>query len=125
MVTVVRLMMLAGTPRARPWQWVERIFLVTYMLVFIGLGLAGFSGWLTVPGWFAGKLVCYGAICFFGLSLDHSFGPVVAAFGEIEARGSTPTREEVLRRLMYRSLAWVLAIYAAVLLAGFLGTVKP
>jgi hypothetical protein len=125
MTAVIQLMRLAGKPQARPWHLLERVFLVTYMVVFIGLGIAGLVGRLPVPGWLAGKLICYGAICLFGLSLDHSFGAVLGAFGEIEARGSTPEREALLKNRMYRSLAWVLAIYAGVLMAGFLGTVKP
>jgi hypothetical protein len=50
---------------------------------------------------------------------------VVQAFGVIEMTGSTPERESLLRSRMIRSLGWVLAIYAAVLTAGYLGTVKP
>jgi hypothetical protein len=125
MLTVVRLMMLAGTPATRPWQLLERVLLVTGLLGFAGSGAAGLAGLVELPGWLAGKLVCYGAICLFGLCLDHSFVPVVEAFGVIETQGSTPEREALLRGRMIRSLSWVLAIYAAVLTAGFLGTVKP
>lgn len=78
-----------------------------------------------MPGWLAGKLFCYGVLCFFALPLNHPFEPGVTAFGAIAAQGSTPEREAVLKHRMHRSLALVLAIYGGVLTAGFLGTVKP
>ncbi|MEE4454172.1 hypothetical protein [Novosphingobium resinovorum] len=115
----------AGAPGARPFQMAERVLLVTVGLALWAAGLAGLDGMLEVPGWYAGKLIAFGCICFFGLVLDHSFGPVVSAFAEIEAQGSTPARETVLTRRMWVSLRWVLSIYAAVLVAGFLGVVQP
>jgi hypothetical protein len=125
MVIVIRLMVLGGGPQSRPWAFAERLLLVCYGLAFIGLAAAGFEGRLPIPGWLAGKFICYSAICSFALLLDHSFPAVVTAFTEIESQGSTARRESQLRSRMYRSLFWVLAIYAGVLSAGYLGVVKP
>jgi hypothetical protein len=125
MIIVARIIMLAGAPTARPFQIAERTLLVCYGTALIAAGVLGFGDAAFLPGWFAGKLIVYGCICFFGLALDHSFGPVITAFQDIEATGSTQAREAVLTARMWRSLSWVLAIYAAVLTAGFLGVVKP
>ena len=125
MAIVAVVIVKAGAPDARPFQLAERVLLVTVGLALWAAGLAGFGGVLVVPGWYAGKLVVFGCICFFGLLLDHSFGPVVTAFDAIEAQGSTPEREAHLTKRMWISLRWVLSIYAAVLAAGFLGVVQP
>jgi hypothetical protein len=122
---VIAGMILTGSPRVRPWQRVEKTFLVVAAASFLALGVAGATGRVLMPGWFAGKLALYGAMCVFALLLDRSFFPVFVAFGTIAAEGSTPEREAALRRPMIQTYVWVLAIYAAVLLSGFLGTVKP
>ena len=122
---VIAGMILTGTPRVRPWQRVEKSFLMIAAVACLGLGIAGATGKMLMPGWFAGKLALYGAMCVFALLLDRSFFPVFIAFGTIAAEGSTPEREAALRRPMIQTYVWVLLIYAAVLASGFLGTVRP
>ncbi len=125
MCCVIAGMILVGSPRVRPWRRVEKGFLTSAACLFIAAGIGGLTGRILMPGWLSGKLAAYGAMCLFALMLDRSFGPVFTAFGAISAEGSTPEREAALRRPMVQTYVWVLAIYAAVLLSGFLGTVKP
>jgi hypothetical protein len=122
---VIAGMILAGTPRVRVWQRIEKGILAGAAVVLIAFGLAARAGEVILPGWLVTKLALYGAMCVFALMLDRSFGPVFIAFGAISADGSTPEREAALRRPMIRTYIWVLAIYAAVLVSGFLGTVRP
>jgi hypothetical protein len=117
--------MMMGTARARPWLKLHQGFLILAAIAFISAGIAGWTGRVSMPGWLSAKLAAYGAMCVFALLLDRSFGPVFVAFGAISTEGSTPEREAALRRPMIQTYGWVLAIYAAVLLSGFLGTVKP
>jgi hypothetical protein len=123
--SVIAGMILAGTPRARPWLWVQKGFLAVSAAGFMSAGVAGWTGSISMPGWLSAKFAAYGAMCVFALLLDRSFGPVFAAFGALSAAGSTPEREAALRGPMIRTYVWVLAIYAAVLVSGFYGTVKP
>jgi hypothetical protein len=125
MTAVVLSMRLHGKPAARPWQILERWFRIVGFLSFTGLGIAGWTGDLIVPGWLAGKLVGFGAICLCALLLERAFAPVAVTFAAILSQGSTPERESALRTHMVWTYAWVLGIYAAVLVCGFLGTVKP
>jgi len=125
MATVIAAMVLSGKPGARAWHAVERCFHVAGLLIFSGLGIAALSGRISVPAWLAGKFIAYGAICLFAMLLESAFAPVIATFGSIATQGSTPEREASLRRNMLWTYAWVLGIYAAVLICGFLGTVKP
>jgi hypothetical protein len=123
--SVIAGMILMGTPRGRWWTRVQNAFLAVSAVVFPAAAIAGWSDRISMPGWLAAKLAAYGAMCVFALLLDHSFGPVFVAFGAISAHGSTPEREAALRRPMLRTYVWVLAIYVAVLVSGFLGTVRP
>jgi hypothetical protein len=125
MTTVIVTMRLHGKPAARPWQILERWFRIAGFLGFTGLGIAGWTGDLIVPGWLAGKLLGFGAICLCALLLERAFAPVAATFAAILTQGSTPAREAALRTHMMWTYVWVLGIYAAVLICGFLGTVKP
>jgi hypothetical protein len=122
---VIAGMILAGTARVHAWQRVEKGILLGAAIALIAFGLAAWAGTILLPGWLAAKLALYGAMCLFALLLDRSFGPVFIAFGAISTDGSTPEREAALRRPMIRTYVWVLAIYAAVLVSGFLGTVRP
>lgn len=130
---VIAGMRLAGTPKARPWHRIERFFQIACLIGFtaVGIGIltgygAGFAaGYGPVPAWLAGKWIAYGAICGFVILLEQSFGPVMGTFGAITTGGSTPEREASLRNAMVRTYVWVLAIYAAVVVSGYLGTVKP
>jgi len=125
MTAVVATLVLHGKPGAGPWRAVERWFRILGFVIPTGLGIAGAMQHPMMPGWLAGKLIGYGAICLFALLLERAFAPVPVTFASIRTEGSAPARESALRRQMVRTYVWVLAIYAAVLVCGFLGTVKP
>jgi hypothetical protein len=125
MATVIAAMVLHGKPGARRWQALDRIFRIAGFVVLTAIGVAGWTHRISLPAWLAGKVVGYGAICLFAILLERAFGPVGAAFASIVAEGSAPEREATLRHHMIWTYIWVVAIYAAVLTCGFLGTVKP
>ena len=124
MAAVIAAMVLHGTPAALPWLRLQRAFRVAGFLVFTYLGVTAWLGQV-LPSWLSGKLLAYGAICLFALLLERAFAPVSGMFATIVAQGSRPPAEAALRAQMLWTYGWVLAIYAAVLLCGFLGTVKP
>ena len=125
MIAVIATLSLHAKPAARPWRILERWFRIVGFLGFTGLGIAGWTQHLSVPGWLAGKLIGFGAICLCALLLERAFAPVAVTFATILTQGSAPERESALRGHMIWTYVWVLGIYAAVLLCGFLGTVKP
>ena len=125
MAVVIAIMVSFGKPQVRRLQLLERSFHIAGLVGFTAAAIGGWTGRVAMPGWVAGKLLAYGAMFLFAILLERSFAPVFGAFGTIAAEGSTPGRESVLRGSMMRTYVWVLAIYAAVLVSGFLGTVKP
>jgi hypothetical protein len=50
---------------------------------------------------------------------------VSPAFARLGAKGSTPAVEHAIRSAIDRSIRWVLALYALVLVIAFLGTARP
>jgi len=125
MAAVIAGMRLAGKPQVRSWHRIERVFQIACLVGLTAAGTGGLSGHWPIPGWLAGKLIAYGAICGFVILLEYAFTPVITTFGAISANGSTSERETSLRYGMRWTYVWVLAIYLAVLVSGYLGTVKP
>lgn len=122
---VIASMALHGRPAARRWQRLELAFQAAAVLVFASLAAAAWLGRVAAPGWLAGKFLGYAVICLAAILLERAFGPVATTFAALVAEGSTPERESRLRSHMIATYVWVLAIYAAVLICGFLGTAKP
>ncbi len=125
LTTVVAVMVMHGKPMARRCQRIERGFHVLAVLVFTSLAAAVWFERIEAPAWLAGKFLAYAGICLSAILLERAFGPVVAIFASISTNGSTAEREAALRAHMVRTYVWVLAIYAGVLICGYLGTVKP
>ena len=113
-----------GTKLAQTGHAFERVFQVASLVGLGGAGAAGLAGALPLVPWLAGKLLAFGLICLFVILLELSFGPALAAFQVIAEQGSEPAREATLRRAMWATYVWVLATYAAVLAAGYLGTTR-
>ena len=125
MAVVIMVMVQHGKPGARVWQRLERAFQVLALVVFAGLAVAVLFGRLEAPSWLAGKFLGYAGICLAAILLERAFGPVAGTFSAIARDGSTPDLESKLRGQMGWTYVWVIAIYAGVLVCGFLGTVKP
>jgi len=125
MAAVIAAMVLHGKGAALRWLRIQRAFRTAGFLVFTSLGISAWLGQLHAPPWLSAKLLAYGAICLFAIVLERAFAPVEGMFATIVAEGSTPRAESALRVQMLWTYGWVVAIYAAILLCGFLGTVKP
>ncbi|WP_169988639.1 hypothetical protein [Microbispora sp. H10836] len=119
-----------ATPLGRLVQRLD--LLVRYglvaVLVVIGIYMiftAEPFGVQTNPKWLGGKLVAYG-LCVLGGVLIRwrlsTFGP---AFGRLMTEGSSPEVEQAITRSVRSCLPYVYLIWVMVLVAAFLGVVKP
>ena len=82
-------------------------------------------GVTTNPKWLAGKVAAY-AICIFGgIMIRVSLRPFGPAFGKLMSEGSSPEVEKGIGGAMSRAVPYVFLIWAMVLVATFLGVVKP
>lgn len=108
-------------------DWVVRVS-ATVGLVLVGLYaliVAEPFGAETNPKWLAAKVVVYGFAIFCGIMIRVSLRPFAPAFAALMTTGSTPEVEEGISGSMGRSIPWVYLIWVAVLVAAFLGVVKP
>lgn len=119
-----------ATPLGRVVQRLD--LLVRYGMVTAMLAIGGYMivvtepfGVQTNPKWLGGKLLAYG-LCILGGVLIRwrlrSFGP---AFGKLVTSGSTPEVEAQIRHSIRSCLPFVYGIWFMVLVAAFLGVVKP
>ena len=109
-----------GNPYTALLHGLERV-----MQVAATISLGGAGAWMLLHpagmGWLAIKLIMLGLVCLLVIFLEWAFGPPMAAFSAICTDGSTPQREQQLRRGMTLTYVWVVAIYLAVLLAAYMG----
>ena len=125
-VAIVVAMTRTEGPAAEP---LRRANVVLHWLLFVvvaAIGASSVLGFGPFPdGWLGWKILLFGLIFFCGIMIDREFAPVSPAFARLAAQGSTPAIERDIRVAIDRSIRWVLALYALVLVIAFLGTARP
>ncbi|MGW5156306.1 hypothetical protein ACWEPN_12580 [Nonomuraea wenchangensis] len=112
---------------------VQRLdLLVRYGLVVALLAVGLFMiftaepfGVQTNPKWLGGKLLAYGLCILGGVLIRWRLSPFGPAFGRLMSEGSTPEVERAITRSVRSCLPYVYLIWTMVLVAAFLGVVKP
>jgi hypothetical protein len=103
--------------------------LALHWLLFLAVGVIGVASVLGrgpfPAGWFGWKILLFALIFFCGIMIDREFDPVAPAFARLAAEGSKPDIERAITRGIDRSIVWVLALYALVVVIAFLGTARP
>lgn len=99
------------------------------MSALLALVVTGFAIYLLTASdtatWLAIKILIVGLIFIAGVTLDAMFKPAVDAFLEIVSEGGSPERDAKYSRAISPVYKIVLAIYALVAVAAYLGVAKP
>jgi hypothetical protein len=108
----------------------QRVMIFNLLMnALLALVVTGYAIMLLTGGevatWLAAKILMVGLIFIAGVTLDTLFKPAVEAFVEIVTQGATPERDEKYARAISPVYVVVLAIYALVLVAAYLGLAKP
>ncbi len=108
-------------------DWVVRIAITIGLLATSAYALlvAEPFGVETNPKWLAAKVGAYALCILCGIMIRVSLLPFGPAFGRLLADGSTPDIEAVISGSMKRAVPWVYSIWVLILVAAFLGVVKP
>lgn len=114
-----------GKPRQAALAAVQRVWLVAIALACAGAAAWLLAGTAPVPGWLALKIGLYGLVCLAAIGIDRAFMPLIPAMGELAESGSSPGLERRIRGAIDHALGYVYGLYALLLLAAFLGVVKP
>lgn len=112
---------------AHKLDWIVR---VTITLGLVGTALYALIvsepfGVQTNPKWLAAKVLAYALSIFCGIMIRVCLRPFGPAFSQLMTSGSSPEVEAGIGGAMRRAVPWVYAIWFLVLLAAFLGVVKP
>lgn len=99
------------------------------ILIVLGLAAASVASFLNRgpvhQDWLALKLGVYGVLILTGIGITVLFKPFRPALEELIANGSSPRVERAISDSIRRATPLVLVLYACLVIAGFLGTVKP
>lgn len=108
-------------------DWVVRTGVTVGLLAVSGYAFFASTpfGVETNPRWLAGKVAAYALCIFAGIMIRVSLRPFGPAFGALMATGSTPEVEAAIGGSMRRAIPWVITIWVFVMVAAFLGVVKP
>lgn len=108
------------------WFRIDYTLRFGVVLLFIGFGLyAIFFDAVTNAAWLRLKLVLFGAVVSIGLILRSTLPALVQAL-EALSRPEPPADAQLRLAAVYRySTRWAHALWALVLVLGYLGTVKP
>ncbi len=114
-----------GTALARRLIVVNKCYEAAAGLFFVSVGaLSLATGAPIEAGWFALKLLLFGAIFWVILGIDTVLQPFTTLL-RMGPDGSTPGQEALVRRLTNRTMAWAVLMYLMIAAAAFLGRVKP
>ena len=108
-------------------DWVVRIAVTVALLAtsLYALVVAEPFGVDTNPKWLAAKVGVYALCILCGIMIRVSLKPFGPAFAAMMAGGSTPEAEAAIGGAMKRAMPWVVSIWTLIVVAAFLGVVKP
>lgn len=95
------------------------------LAVLASVGWSFSTGRLADTPWVGGKLMLFAAILLFGLLMRLRVAPMMAGLGRLATEGATPATDRMMADSLKRTKPFVLAMWAAILLAALMGVVKP
>lgn len=113
-------------PLKELWFRVDYALRFSVVLLFIGFGLyAIFFDGITNAAWLRLKLVLFGAVVSIGLILRSTLPALVQALEALNQPDPPADAQPRLAAVYRYSTRWAHALWALVLVLGYLGTVKP
>ena len=100
-----------------------RAFMIVAVLGSVGWSFS--TGRLTDTPWVGSKLMLFAAVLLFGLLMRLRVAPLVAGIGKMAVEGPSPETDHMMSTSLSRTKPFVLAMWAALLLAALLGVIKP
>ncbi|MCG8375860.1 MAG: hypothetical protein MI702_05220 [Chlorobiales bacterium] len=114
-----------GTPLAQTLLQINKLYEVLMGGFFLAVGAKSLiSGAPIDAGWFALKLLLFGAIFWIILGIDTVFQPFTTIL-KMGPNGSTPEAEAEVTRQTHLTMAWAVLLYLVILMVAFMGKVKP
>lgn len=113
-------------PIARTTRKLERLIQIALLAGFSGAAVLSFAAGAPIGShWLAGKVLMIALVAAFMIPLERQFLPVVEGFQRMASEGSSGEIDAIILSGMDKVYVWVIGMYAAILVASFLGVVKP
>ena len=96
-----------------------------FVLALVGVGAAALSGEIALPRFVALKLLVLAFAVLMGLAIRRMLRPFGPAFGRLLTDGPSAEVDAALRAPIDRARPFVLGIWAALILAAWLGLTTP
>lgn len=113
------------TPAGRGLAALDRA--VRYLVIAVLLGLAGAAalGEFDLPRWLAWKLALFAGVIACGLWIRVALIAFFRVWGDVEREGSSPAREQLVRRACIRATAVLAGLWLLIGAIVALGVLKP
>ena len=96
-----------------------------FVASLVGTGTAALSGEIALPRFLALKLIVLAFAVLMGLTIRRMLRPFGPAFGRLMAEGPSPETDAALRGVIASARPFVLLIWAALVIAAWLGIATP
>jgi hypothetical protein len=114
-----------GRPTAVALRRANVAFEAVCGVTLVGIAVASLTGAGPIhSGWFAWKLLLFGAVFLVVVGIDTRFQPFTTLLAA-GPNGLTPEREAAITRMTNQTLLWALLLYALILAIAWLGFFKP
>lgn len=103
-------------------SWLRWVLIVA---VPLSVAYSTITGRLAIAPYVGAKLLLFAAILLFGHLLRARLAPLRQGLVDLATSGSSPAVDEAMRRSQASSRPYTVAIWAAILVAAFVGVLKP
>jgi hypothetical protein len=103
-------------------SWLRGVLIVA---VPFSVAYSTITGRLAIAPYVGAKLLLFAAILLFGHLLRGRLAPLRQGLVDLAAGRSSPAVDEAMRRSLASSRSYTVAIWAAILVAAFMGVLKP
>lgn len=98
---------------------------VAHIAVLLGLAGAAALGEFDLPRWLAWKLALFAGVIACGLWIRVALIAFFRVWGDVEREGSSPAREQLVRRACIRATAVLAGLWLLIGAIVALGVLKP
>lgn len=112
-------------PAGKTYKKVDIAIRYTVLVALAGSGIAGLIGLIEMPVFIALKLIVLAFCIVLGLVVRRQLVPLIPAIVDLGTNGATPEGDKVIAGVLAVTQPTVMTLWAAVLLASFLGLATP
>ncbi|TYC90863.1 hypothetical protein [Novosphingobium sp. BW1] len=112
-------------PAGKTYKQIDLAVRYIVLAVLVAGGVAGLVGAVTLPLFIALKLLVLGFCIFVGLLVRRQLVPLIPAIVDLGKNGASPEGDKTIAGVLSVTQPTVMTLWAAVLVASFLGIATP